>query len=530
MKKHITQKILSGALWCVVTWASAAPFTWYPGPTLPDARSFAASCAVVSNWIYSNPLQPGMIFVGGGNAAANPTSVLVMTPGALTPAWSSGIVPLDSTLIGAGCAPLESGQILVFGGEAGDLLSLPNAETLDASADGSLYPASPMSIGRSFAGYAQDTPGTNYVFGGLDASGNILDSAEKFANTYSIPAASVWVSIASMPTARFGVAAAFDNIGAIYTFGGGVVNDSVSVSANVYRYTISTDSWSEMAPMPIPTRDAAAARAVNGKIYVFGGLSAAGVIANVQVYDTVSNAWTVETALPSPVRGAAAVYDAATASLYVIGGEDANGMMYANVWHTQNLTTADVAPSIFSTPVTQAYAGTAYTYDVNSSGSPPPTYALSMAPAGMTIDYYSGVISWLPSAAQAGTQNATVVATNALGASTQSFTINVAGAPKDTTPPTTPTGLTATNITQTTAQLNWVASTDNVGVVGYSVYRRKKCGAKGTTYCETLVGSPTTNSFALTGLTHGTYYTYGVKAKDAAGNVSGEVYVNFYTL
>ena len=44
------------------------------------------------------------------------------------------------------------------------------------------------------------------------------------------------------------------------------------------------------------------------------------------------------------------------------------------------------------------------------------------------------------------------------------------GAP-DTTPPTTPTGLSATAISGSQVNLSWTASTDNVGVTGYRIYR-----------------------------------------------------------
>ncbi|RPH29884.1 MAG: PKD domain-containing protein [Bacteroidales bacterium] len=79
----------------------------------------------------------------------------------------------------------------------------------------------------------------------------------------------------------------------------------------------------------------------------------------------------------------------------------------------------------------------------------------------------------------------------------------------DTQAPTAPTGLVATNVVQTGCTLNWTASTDNVGVTGYDVYR-------GTT----LAGSTTTTNFNVTGLTANTSYSFTVKAKDAAGNVS----------
>jgi chitodextrinase len=83
------------------------------------------------------------------------------------------------------------------------------------------------------------------------------------------------------------------------------------------------------------------------------------------------------------------------------------------------------------------------------------------------------------------------------------------GSTADTQAPTVPTGLAASNVTSSSFTLSWAASTDNVGVTGYDVYR-------GTT----LVGSPTTTSFSVTGLSASTAYSMTVRAKDAAGNVS----------
>jgi len=81
--------------------------------------------------------------------------------------------------------------------------------------------------------------------------------------------------------------------------------------------------------------------------------------------------------------------------------------------------------------------------------------------------------------------------------------------PTDTTAPTAPTALAAGTPTATSVALSWTASTDAVGVTGYDIYR-------GTT----LVGSSTTTSYTATGLTAATTYSFTVKAKDAAGNVS----------
>lgn len=79
----------------------------------------------------------------------------------------------------------------------------------------------------------------------------------------------------------------------------------------------------------------------------------------------------------------------------------------------------------------------------------------------------------------------------------------------DTTPPTAPTNLSVASTTSTTVSLTWTASTDNVGVTGYQIFRN-----------GTQVGTSTSTSFQDTGLTPSTTYTYTVKAFDAAGNVS----------
>ncbi|MFI6481697.1 glycosyl hydrolase family 8 [Nonomuraea sp. NPDC050663] len=80
----------------------------------------------------------------------------------------------------------------------------------------------------------------------------------------------------------------------------------------------------------------------------------------------------------------------------------------------------------------------------------------------------------------------------------------------DTTPPSAPADLRSTGTTSSTASLAWSASTDNVGVTGYDVYRG-----------GTQVASVTGTSHTDTGLTASTSYSYTVRARDAAGNTSG---------
>jgi len=92
----------------------------------------------------------------------------------------------------------------------------------------------------------------------------------------------------------------------------------------------------------------------------------------------------------------------------------------------------------------------------------------------------------------------------------------LAGGTGDTTPPTQPGTPAASAVTSSSLTLNWAASTDNVAVTGYEVYRAP--GASGGTF--TRVGTPTTNSFADTGLSAASTYRYYVRARDAVPNFS----------
>lgn len=94
------------------------------------------------------------------------------------------------------------------------------------------------------------------------------------------------------------------------------------------------------------------------------------------------------------------------------------------------------------------------------------------------------------------------VASNAVSVTTSAPVV-------DTTAPTAPT-LSASGTASTSTNLSWSGATDNIGVTGYDVYRN-----------GVLFGSTTTaTTYAATGLTAATAYTFNVRAKDAAGNVS----------
>lgn len=83
------------------------------------------------------------------------------------------------------------------------------------------------------------------------------------------------------------------------------------------------------------------------------------------------------------------------------------------------------------------------------------------------------------------------------------------GGSEDTTPPSTPQGLHATAIGASRVTLSWTASTDNLGVAGYKIFRN-----------GVQINTSTTPTYSERGLNAHTLYLYSVSAVDAAGNES----------
>src|SRR3989344_2717527 len=155
-------------------------------------------------------------------------------------------------------------------------------------------------------------------------------------------------------------------------------------------------------------------------------------------------------------------------------------------------------------------SGTSQSVSFSTSGLPTgatpsfsPTSCSPTCPTVLTIS----TLSITP----AGTYTVTITGT-ATGGLTKitSFTLTVIGI--DTQAPSIPTGFTATAISSSQINLLWIASTDNVGVAGYKVFR-------GGVQIATVT---TGTSYSNTGLSQATTYSYTVSAYDAAGNNSAQ--------
>lgn len=123
--------------------------------------------------------------------------------------------------------------------------------------------------------------------------------------------------------------------------------------------------------------------------------------------------------------------------------------------------------------------------------------------------------SWNTTTTSDGSHSLTSKAYDAAGNVGTSTAVGVTVSNLDSTPPTAPSNLTATNPGKRKINLSWTASSDNVGVTGYQIWRAASAGGP----FSQIATTPST-SYSNSGLTSGTTYYYYVKATDAAGNVS----------
>ncbi len=133
---------------------------------------------------------------------------------------------------------------------------------------------------------------------------------------------------------------------------------------------------------------------------------------------TPLNATTPQTVTIFAAEDADNLGDAAMFSVTLAGDPE----RVVNVVATDN---DNAAPSITSTAKTTGIVGSLYTYDVNATGNPTPTYNLTTRPsAAMTINNTTGVINWTPTAT--GTFPVVVQVINGVVPNaTQSFSIVV---------------------------------------------------------------------------------------------------------
>lgn len=142
------------------------------------------------------------------------------------------------------------------------------------------------------------------------------------------PATDTWENRTAVPSTRIGPRANVVD-GKIYVMGGSLHSGLAMINPSSANdvYDPETDSWSQMAPIPIPVM-AHASAVLDDKIYVIsGGTNVSSTTyaptCHVQIFDPKTNKWTNGTSIPTGVAYAAACVTtgiSAPKRIYVIGG------------------------------------------------------------------------------------------------------------------------------------------------------------------------------------------------------------------
>jgi YVTN family beta-propeller protein len=171
------------------------------------------------------------------------------------------------------------------------------------------------------------------------------------------------------------------------------------------------------------------------------------------------------------------------------------------------------APTVTNPGAQSGRTGVAVSLQISAS-DPDGTallYSATSLPAGLGINASSGLVSGTPTTA--GTRSVTVTVSD--GTLTDSETFNWTLTTPDTTVPSKP-GSFAAATQNGRPYLTWTASTDNVGVVGYIIYRATS-STQGPEVARVSAGA---RNWTDTSFVEGTRYYYSARAYDAAGNLS----------
>src|SRR5215218_4488522 len=145
-----------------------------------------------------------------------------------------------------------------------------------------------------------------WVLGGYAPDGATLATVEVYDT-----AANRWERGPDLPVAvNHAMAATLD--GVLYIAGG---NDGDGPSPQVAR--LDGDRWRTLAPLP-QGRSAGGLVALDGRLYLVGGVVEGGLAADTQVYDPAADAWSPAPGLPTPREHLGAA--ASAGKVYVVGG------------------------------------------------------------------------------------------------------------------------------------------------------------------------------------------------------------------
>jgi len=334
---------VGGALFsCVVQKNSVHTFPLFGGGGMGGGtyNSTVANCTIVSNWASQGA---GGIFLG-----VLQNTIVYFNQGSNSPNYAGGDITYSCT------TPLPTGAGNIsndpqFEDLNGGNLRLKSTSPCRESGNNSYVVAGsrdldgkPRIIGERvdmgayeyggedggwLTGYYPPQSSYNGVVGVYSgkvylAEGNGSPSPLQSFNPLLYPSFYQWSQ--SPPQGLFRPYGAAGVLGNRLYVAGGLYNGSI-VTNLLVAYDLATSNTVTNLP-PMPTSRASAAGAVLGnRFYVVGGYDATGTrLGTLEVYDPVANRWRTKTPMPTPREGAAAAVIGG--KLYVAGGSGASGL------------------------------------------------------------------------------------------------------------------------------------------------------------------------------------------------------------
>jgi hypothetical protein len=249
----------------------------------------------------------GSIQVSNANGTA--TSAGNLTVASATSLWEAKItLPTARTQHGA-VALSSNGRVYAFGGTNGSELS--SLEIYNTNAF-SWTTGAPIPTPTRGAAFVRGTDNQIYLFSGYGGGSNRSQSYK-----YN-PATNVWTALPSLFTPVWAASAAASG-NSIYLFGGQTAAGTASDQVQIYN--TQTNHWTSGAVMPIALMQAQTVTSYNGKIYLFGGRTAAkgGLSDRVLVYNSTTNSWSTAASMPVPKAQFGTVLNN-DGRIFVVGG------------------------------------------------------------------------------------------------------------------------------------------------------------------------------------------------------------------
>jgi N-acetylneuraminic acid mutarotase len=174
-----------------------------------------------------------------------------------------------------------------------------------------------------------------------------------------------WQPGPDQPPARYAFQAALGTDNKLYVAGGQTADMVPILYDQVSRYDYTTNTWSNVAPLPVPLGQASIG-AWNGKIYVAGGFIGGSSVTNaLHIYDIASNTWSSGANMPTTPGVEAAAGAVVDGKFYVMGGDDFNNALNTNFIYdiaTNTWTTGATLPDSRTNTCATANIGKIYVY------------------------------------------------------------------------------------------------------------------------------------------------------------------------